>query len=119
LPSWKPDPKGSSVNVPNATSFHRLLAKSMGLINDIKSPSTRNTELLQHRVYDVSSLRKEIEAIGLVMVGNGGYLVKPFTHAQMESISPYIGEDVFDGLFHLGKSLPDLASEIFIEARKA
>lgn len=107
------------VNVPNATSFHRLLAKSMGLISDVKSLSTRNTELMQHRVYDVISLRKDIETAGLVMVENGGYLVKSFTHAQMESISPYIGNDVLDGLYHLGKSLPDLASEIYMEARKA
>lgn len=107
------------VNVPNATSFHRMLAKSMGLIDDVKVLSTRNLELLQQRVYDAASLRLDIEATGLAVVNEGGYLVKPFTHAQMQTISPQLGEAVLDGLYKLGKDHPELASEIYLEARKA
>lgn len=107
------------VNVPNATSFHRMLAKSMGLIDDVKVLSTRNLELLQQRVYDAASLRIDIEASGLAVVNEGGYLVKPFTHAQMQAIAPHVGETVLDGLYQLGKEHPELASEIYLEARKA
>lgn len=107
------------VNVPNATSVHRMLARSMGLIHDVKTLSARNLELLQHRVYDAASLRSDIEASGLAVINEGGYLMKPFTHAQMQAIIPYIGETVLDGLYQLGKDQPELASEIFIEARRA
>lgn len=107
------------VNVPNATSFHRMLAKSMGLIDDVKVLSTRNFELSQQRVYDAASLRTDIEASGLAVVNEGGYLVKPFTHAQMQAITPDIGEAVLDGLYQMGKAHPKLASEIYLEARMA
>jgi len=107
------------VNVPNATSFHRMLAKSMGLIDDVKVLSTRNLELLQQRVYDAASLRIDVEATGLAAASQGGYLVKPFTHAQMQAIFPFIGEAVLDGLYQMGKDQPELASEIYLEARKA
>lgn len=106
------------VNVPNATSFHRLLAKSMGLIGDVKEMSGRNVKFMHYHVFDAKSLRKEIEAAGLVPIAEGGYFIKPFTHAQMELVAADVGEKVLDGLYTLGKELPDLASEIFIEARK-
>lgn len=104
------------VNVPNATSFHRMLAKAMGLIGNVNKLSARNLELLQHRVYDATSLRLDIEASGLEIVSEGGYLVKPFTHAQMQAIYPHIGDAVLDGLYQLGKEHPELASEIYAEA---
>jgi len=107
------------VNVPNATSFHRLLARSMGLIGDVKALSERNHHLLQHRVYDRQSIRAELEAAGLQPVAEGGYFVKPFTHAQMALVAAQLGDDVLDGLYALGQERPDLASEIYIEARRA
>lgn len=107
------------VNVPNATSFHRRLARSMGLINDEKVLSERNRELLQHRVYDRECLKEEIEKSGLAIASEGGYLIKPFTHAQMQAISPHLGEAVLNGLYQMGKDLPEMASEIYVEACKA
>jgi 2-polyprenyl-3-methyl-5-hydroxy-6-metoxy-1,4-benzoquinol methylase len=107
------------VNVPNATSLHRMLGKSMGLIKDVKDLSTRNIELSQQRVYDAASLRIDIDATGLSVVSEGGYLVKPFTNDQMQTLSPQLGAAVLDGLYQLGKDLPALASEIYLEARKA
>lgn len=107
------------VNVPNATSFHRRLAYSMGLIHDLKAMSDRNHQLLQHRVYDRESLEQDLRAAGLTIAESGGYLVKPFTHAQMERITPALGGDaVLEGLYQLGKDAPDWASEIYAEARK-
>lgn len=106
-------------NVPNATSLHRLLAKSLGLIGNVKELSARNTKLMQFKVYDSNSLRYDIEAAGLAPIEKGGYFIKPFTHEQMELVAAQIGEAVLDGLYSLGKELPDLASEIYIEARIA
>jgi len=107
------------VNVPNASSFHRLLARSMGLIDDVKALSERNLHLLQHRVYDRQSIRSDVEATGLLPVAEGGYFIKPFTHAQMALVADQLGDAVLDGLYALGKERPDLASEIYIEARRA
>lgn len=106
------------INVPNGTSFHRRLAKSMGLIQELKAMSDRNQQLLQHRVYDLEALQQELRDAGLTVAETGGYLVKPFTHRQMESITPALGDAVLDGLYALGKEAPDLASEIYAETRR-
>jgi trans-aconitate methyltransferase len=104
------------VNVPNATSFHRRLAKSMGLISDLREFSRRNTDLDQRRVFDMVGLVNEIETSGMRVTTTGGYLVKPFTHAQMEAIGPVLSREVLNGLNELGRENPDWASEIWAEA---
>jgi len=106
------------VNVPNASSFHRQLARSMGLIHDLKSLSVRNQKLIQNRVYNRESLDCDLKDAGLSIEQKGGYLVKPFTHKQMEKITSHLGDPVLNGLYQLGKELPELASEIYAEARK-
>lgn len=106
------------VNVPNADSFHRRLAVAMGIMTNLKALSNRNRQLLQHRVYDLQSLKIDLIEAGLNPVEHGGYLIKPFTHEQMELISTTLGDGVLDGLYELGKQFPQWASEIYIEARK-
>lgn len=106
------------LNVPNAGSIHRRLAKSMGLISDTKAMSDRNISLLQNRVYDMQSLKADLLGAHLEVIEEGGYLIKPFTHTQMERIVPVIRDQVLDGLYTLGKELPEQASEIYVEARR-
>ena len=105
------------VNVPNARSMHRLLARSMGLIQDLKSISARNKSLQQPRVYDLEDLTDQMEGHGLTIFKQGGILVKPFTHKQMEPLPEMLGREVMDGLFRLGEEMPEIASEIYVEAR--
>lgn len=106
------------VNVPNADSFHRQLAVAMGLIDSVKEFSQRNITLAQQRVYDAETLRHEVEGAGLEVVDSGGYLIKPFTHAQMEQVAPLVGPETIDGLWKLGAQHPEWASEIYINARR-
>jgi SAM-dependent methyltransferase len=106
------------VNVPNANSLHRQLAKSMGLIASTNQLSARNVQLLQHRVYDAVGLQAELETAGLSVVEGGGFFVKPFTHDQMQKILPHFGREILDGMNQLGRERPDMASEIFAEARR-
>jgi SAM-dependent methyltransferase len=106
------------VNVPNARSFHRRLAVAMGIIQDETEMSDRNRILQQHRVYDLKALTCDLENADFCVVQTGGYFVKPFTHVQMESILPVLGDAVMDGLFELGIRNPEWASEIFAECRK-
>ena len=91
----------------------------MGLIGDVKDLSGRNVKFMHYHVHDQKTLRDEIEAAGLVPCHEGGYFIKPFTHTQMEGVATHVGDKVLDGLYTMGKELPDLASEIYIEARKA
>jgi hypothetical protein len=45
--------------------------------------------------------------------------MKPFTHRQMQELvdSGFLSEDILKGLALLGESLPQLCSEIWINAR--
>ena len=103
------------INVPSTTSLHRRLARSMGLINDLSTFSDRNRRLQHHRVFDMASLRNLVEQNGFRVSLTGGHSVKPFTHDQMAAISESLWRDVLDGLFELGKEMPDIASEIHVE----
>ena len=104
------------VNVPNAFSLHRRLARAMGLISDEHAMSERNVVLQQHRNYDPASLRADVETAGLQVQEAGGYFLKPFTHAQMESVTKLFGAEILPGLWQMGRELPELASEIYVNA---
>lgn len=104
------------VNVPNAYSLHRRLARAMGLITDEHAMSDRNKALQQYRNYDRDTLRADVERAGLSVREEGGYFLKPFTHAQMESVTESVGAAIIPGLWQLGRELPDLASEIYVNA---
>jgi len=104
-------------NVPSALSMHRRLAQTMGLIDELASPSDRNMELDQRRVFNIDVLRKVLEEGSLNVEECGGYFVKPFTHRQMETAAPILTRAVLDGLFELGRINPSWASEIYAEAK--
>jgi len=108
------------INVPNANSFHRLLAKKMGLIKDEHEMSERNLLYQQHEVFDTASLTGLLAQTGFEVVESGGYFVKPFTHDQMYQMmkNNIIDENVLDGLYLMTEYLPDLASEIYINCKK-
>jgi SAM-dependent methyltransferase len=106
------------VSVPNALSFHRLLAVQMGLIEAPEALSERNRQLGQPRVYRPQDLRAMVAALGLREVALDGYLFKPFTHAQMALLLPSLGERGAQGLIELGRHFPLQAAEIALLARK-
>ena len=73
-------------------------------------------ELQQHRVYSLATLQRDLQAAGLRPVEDGGILMKPFTHAQMSTVVDALGSDILEGLAVLGRELPELSSEIFVNA---
>jgi SAM-dependent methyltransferase len=105
--------------VPNALSMHRRLARSMGLIADVHEFSERDHSLFHQRVYHLDSLVEVTEAAGFEIIETGGYLIKPFTHAQLEEMDELLSREMLDGLWQLGRELPELASEIFVLVRLA
>jgi ubiquinone/menaquinone biosynthesis C-methylase UbiE len=111
------------VNVPNANSFHRLLAKYMGLIKETKEKSESNIKFQTLRVFDSISLTKLITIYNFKILYTESFLIKPFTHDQMQNMidNKIIDKNVLDGLYDLsfdqniGK---DLGSELIIEFSK-
>ena len=108
------------VSVPNALSFHRLLAVQMGLIERPEALSARNHLLGQPRVFGPDDLRALVAGLGLGLqeVRLDGYLFKPFTHAQMAPLVPQLGPAGVQGLIELGRQFPLQAAEICLLARR-
>lgn len=108
------------VNVPNATSLHRELAVAMGLIPAVSTLSPQQRMLQQGRIFDRDSLEQLVRDAGLEVLQSGGYLLKPFTHAQMQALvdGGTIDRTMLEGLHELGRKFPALASEIYVNARR-
>jgi SAM-dependent methyltransferase len=105
------------VNVPNAGSLHRRLAVAMGLMSDLHEKSERNRVLQQTSVFDRDSLRALLVGAGYDIVSDGGYFLKPFTHAQMDTLS-FLDPPLLRALQVVGTEFPDFASEIYALASR-
>lgn len=107
------------INVPNANSFHRLLAKEMGLIDDVHDLSKRNLQYQQHNVFDQGLLKQFVSGVGFSVLDSGSYFVKPFTHQQMFQMmnEGIIDEKVLDGLYKMGKYFDNYGSEIYVDVK--
>ncbi|WP_374674406.1 class I SAM-dependent methyltransferase [Ideonella sp.] len=106
------------VSVPNALSFHRLLAVQMGLMPSPETLGERNRLLGQPTVYRPQDLRALVGPLGLDEVEMAGYLFKPFTHAQMAQLLPSLGEAGVQGLIALGRQFPEQAAEMALLSRR-
>ena len=109
------------VNVPNAKSLHRLLAVAMGIIPSSNQQSDMQ-KIMQQRemIYNSHSLSAELSASGFNVVEEGSLFVKPFTHCQMQVLvdSGFMTRAMLDGLDKLVDLLPDLGSEIWVNAMR-
>lgn len=104
------------INVPNANSIHRILAKEMGLIDDVHTMTERNIKLQQHRVYDIEMLKKQVEEQGFSVIEEGSYFVKFLPHSMMMKMMDQniISYQVLEGMYQLEKYLPGYGSEIYV-----
>lgn len=107
------------VVVPNAKSFHRLLAFEMGIIDSVYQLSDRNILLQQMTVFDLKSLSELLIKNGFSIIEAGTSFVKPFTHQQMHDMlkNNIINETTLDGLYKMTQFMPELGSEIFINCK--
>lgn len=109
-------------SVPNARSFHRLLAVEAGLTASPGTLSARDLALGHPTVFDEGSLRALIASAGLIDLTFDGYLFKPFTHAQMEAVLAQGTADaaeLIEGLIRLGRKFPAQAAEICVTGARA
>lgn len=109
------------INVPNAMSMHRLIAKEMGLIDNIYQKSDQQKRLQQEGVVFVLQTLKELVVKNdFSVMDEGSYFIKPFTHYQMSEMldKKIINRDVITGLKKIIKYFPEYGSEIFVNLRK-
>lgn len=107
------------INVPNAKSFHRLLAVEMDLIESEYVDSKMQKRMQQQRIYDMESLRELVCESGFKVLKEGTCFIKPFTHAQMDRLSKigFATRKMQNGLDKMVKYMPDMGAEIFITAQ--
>lgn len=104
-------------NVPNAKSFHRLLALELGLIKNIYEKSEMQSLMQQKsKVFDLQSLENILIKYDFKILNSGSYFIKPFTHSQMKNLidSSILPLNILDGLDGMIKYLPKFGSEIYV-----
>lgn len=108
------------INVPNANSLHRLLAKEMGIISDVHELSELQKTMQRNRVFDMDSLCSMVEKCKFEVVQKGTYFPKLLSAGQMEKMleQNIITEEIFEGLDRMIKYVPELGSEIFVQVKK-
>jgi 2-polyprenyl-3-methyl-5-hydroxy-6-metoxy-1,4-benzoquinol methylase len=70
------------ISVPNAFSFHRMLGVKMGLLEEEHELHQGDYDAGHRRVYDMSSLRDDVETAGLSIVEDGGIFFKLFSYIR-------------------------------------
>ncbi len=108
------------INVPNANSLHRLLAKEMGLIQDVHELSNLQKTMQRNSVFDLDSLCGIVSKCGFEVMQKGTYFPKLLSAGQMEKMlqQGIVKEDIFQGLNKMIKYVPEFGSEIFVQAKK-
>jgi hypothetical protein len=108
------------INVPNARSFHRLLAVEMGLIKNIHEKSENQLKFQQYRIFDIEELSQLVKTANFEIIECGTFSFKPFTHKQMQNMidAGLISEEMLDGFYKMEKYLPEVGSEIFMNIKK-
>ena len=104
------------VNIPNAKSIHRLLGIKMGLLKHAKELSHLARTLQRNQEYELSDLVQMARKHGLKVREQGSYLIKPLSHAQMQTLldGDKISKEFLDGIYKISHLLPENGSEMFV-----
>lgn len=108
------------INVPNADSFHRLLAVKSKIIDNKYELSETQKHLEQASMFSIGMLKKLVLDNNFIVLDEGSYFIKPFTHIQMQSLidQRIIDRKILDGFFKMTDLLPGWGCEIFVNIRK-
>ncbi|MBI4665269.1 MAG: methyltransferase domain-containing protein [Nitrospinae bacterium] len=102
------------ITAPNMLSLHRRLGVLMGKLKDTHDATERNLAFDQPGRYTKASLIAQLERAGYRVVECHGFFLKPFSHAQMETLDP--SPELMKALCQMGRELEEYASLIFAEA---
>jgi len=105
------------INVPNVYSFHRLLAKEMGIIKDIFDMSETERKFQRSTRFDKKTFLDCMESSGFSILSFGTYFIKPFNNSQMECLLTADVSDleIIEGLNGMIKYFPEMG--MFAEVR--
>jgi len=105
--------------VPNANSFHRVLALEAGLIKSNYDFSENDKAFGRRNVFNLESIQFLFKQSGFTTVKSDTYFIKPFTHGQMNELmeSSFLSDEILKGFFNMGKYIPDMGCEIFLSAQ--
>lgn len=107
-------PKGKFiVGVPNARSFHRMVAVKMGLLESIYSLNERDIQLGHERVYDMDLLKTQLHEAGFIIKHETGVFLKFLANGQIEK---WFSHEMIQAFYELGKDFPELCAEILVIA---
>jgi 2-polyprenyl-3-methyl-5-hydroxy-6-metoxy-1,4-benzoquinol methylase len=98
------------MTVPNALGLHKRIGKQIGVIDDYYKLTEADYGKGHKRIYDKDSLKADFEKAGYTIYHQGGILLKPLSHKQMESWD----KKVVDALYEIGRELPDYCSSLII-----
>lgn len=102
--------------VPNAHSFHRLLAWEMGIIENVYEKSGHDEMFERFHVYNTETFNDLFAKNGFSISECGTYFIKPLAHTQMHEMlaQKIIDKSVIDGLNKMIKYFPQYGAEIYI-----
>jgi SAM-dependent methyltransferase len=114
LRSWLKDGGEILTIVPNKNSLHRRLAYNMGLISRLDELSQRDILVGHQRVYDITTLSKDLSLSGFQPFETKGFFLKLLPNSMMLDFS----NDLINALNSEGSKLdPDLLANIAIRAK--
>jgi len=107
------------INVPNANSFHRLLAFEANMIRSIFEPSKTDLMFNRYTRFDKQLLFKLLDYNGFAILNYWTYFIKPFSNEQMEKLLrlKIIDKKIIVGFKNMSKYLPDMGCEMFVEVK--
>ncbi|HNP33338.1 MAG TPA: methyltransferase domain-containing protein [Flavobacterium sp.] len=105
--------------VPNANSFHRVLAYEAEIIEKIYEFSANDKKFGRRLVWDMGSFADMFESNGYQVEQIETYFIKPFAHSQMVKMmeAGIFTNQVLDGLDNMIKYMPDMGCEIALVAK--
>jgi 2-polyprenyl-3-methyl-5-hydroxy-6-metoxy-1,4-benzoquinol methylase len=101
------------ITVPNAGALNRRVGLAMGLLSRLDELHERDRRQGHYRVYTHEALRAHAEEAGFTVTYVAGNFLKPLSDAQMVDWD----QKLLDAFFEVGRDLPDLCSEIYMECQ--
>ena len=102
------------ITVPNARSIHRLIGKDMGIIKNEYELNESDIKAGHKRVYDIETLKKQINVSGLDIISLGGYNIKMVSLYQMREWS----QELLNSIYRVSKKMPpEICSNIWVKVK--
>ncbi|MBI2135130.1 class I SAM-dependent methyltransferase [Candidatus Woesearchaeota archaeon] len=106
------------INLPNAFSFHRVLAYESGIIKSIFQSSKLDKILKRHQ-FDKKRLLNLLHKNNFKIISTGTFLTKVLTNSQLEILinQKIVSKKILKGLEKINKYIPELGCYLFANVK--